>query len=72
MTKDSVERLDSICEDHVATEKDLRILGLELKAEILNIKIEFDNKISSIILKLGSLIVACSGVLFGLLSYFQK
>lgn len=59
-------------EDHVATQKDLKILGLEIESKILNIKIELENKISSITMKLGSLIIATSGILFGLLSYFHK
>ncbi len=59
-------------EDRVATQKDLRILSLEIESKILNLKIELESKISSITIKLGSLIIACSGILFGLLSYFQK
>lgn len=70
-------------EEHVATQKDIKILGLEIDAKILNLKIELENKISSVKLelenkinsvtmKLGSLIVTCSGILFALLSYFHK
>ncbi len=59
-------------EDNVATQKDLKILGLEIEGKILNVKIELDNKISSITLKLGSLMIACSSILFGLLSYFHR
>lgn len=59
-------------EDRVATQKDLKILGLELESKMLTIKIELENKISSITIRLGSLIIACSGILFGLLSYFHK
>lgn len=55
----------NINEDHVATIKDLRIMGLELRMEL-------ESKINAVTFKLGSLIIACSGVLFGLLSYFQK
>lgn len=54
-----------INEDHVATIKDLRIMGLELRMEL-------ESKINAVTFKLGSLIIACSGILFGLLSYFQK
>ena len=70
-------------EDRVATQKDLRILSLELEQKILELKIELEqkmtdiktdleSKINSITVKLGSLIVASSGILFGLLSYFHK
>jgi len=59
-------------EDHVATQKDLRILSLEIESKILNLKIELENKISSITLKLGTIIIACSSILFGLLSYFHN
>jgi len=63
-------------EDRVATQKDLRILSLELEQKILQVKIDLEIKISSIesslMKKLGSLIIACSGILFGLLSYFHK
>jgi hypothetical protein len=55
----------SLNEDHVATTKDLRIMGLELRMEL-------EGKINAVTFKLGSLIIACSGVLFGLLSYFHK
>jgi len=70
-------------EDHVTTQKDIKILGLEidskilnlkieLESKILNLKMEIESKINSITLKLGTLIIACSGILFGLLSYFHK
>ena len=59
-------------EDRVATQKDLKILGLELESKMLTIKIEVENKISSITTKLGALIITCSGILFTLLSYFHK
>jgi hypothetical protein len=59
-------------DDGVATQKDLKILGLEIDGKILNLKIELENKINSITIKLGSLIIASSGILFGLLSYFHK
>ncbi len=52
-------------EDRVATQKDLKILALELKIEI-------EQRINSVVYKLGGIIVACSGILFGLLSYFHK
>lgn len=55
----------NINEDHLATTKDLRIMGLELRMEL-------EGKINAVTFKLGSLIIACSGVLFGLLSYFHK
>lgn len=55
----------NINEDHVATTKDLRIMGLELRMEL-------ESKINAVTFKLGSLIIACSGILFGLLSYFHK
>lgn len=59
-------------EDHFATQKDLKILSLEMKSEMLNLKIELEGKINSITIKLGSLIIASSGILFALLSYFHK
>ena len=59
-------------DDRVATQKDLKILGLELESKILNLKIELESKINSITMKLGTLIIACSSILFALLSYFQK
>lgn len=59
-------------EDRVATEKDLRILALEIDSKLLNLKIELESKINSITLKLGSLIIATSGILFALLTYFHK
>lgn len=59
-------------EDHVATQKDLKILSLEIETSMLNLKMELENKINAITIKLGSLIIATSGLLFGLLSYFHK
>jgi hypothetical protein len=52
-------------DDKIVTQKDLRILSLELK-------IELEKRINSVTVKLGSLIITCSGILFGLLYYFQK
>ena len=52
-------------DDNLATQKDLKIMALEFK-------IELEKRINSVTLKLGSLIIACSGILFGLLSYFHK
>ncbi len=85
MSQDKLEKheFSYTHEDRVATQKDLRILGLELEQKMLEIKIEleqkisdlksyFEGKINSVTLRLGSLIVACSGILFGLLSYFHK
>lgn len=68
-----------INEDRYATQKDLKILSLELEAKIMLVeqkviesKMDLEKKINSITIKLGSLIIACSGILFGLLSYFHK
>lgn len=85
MAQDKIDKheLTYIHEDHVATQKDLKILSLEIEANILNlkmeletnmlnIKMELENKITAITIKLGSLIIATSGILFGLLSYFHK
>ena len=73
-------------EDHVSTQKDLRILSLELEQKILEVKMDIEQKLlhlkldielkinaveSSLFKKLGALIVASSGILFGLLSYFH-
>jgi hypothetical protein len=52
-------------DNNVVTQKDLRILSLELK-------IELEKRINSVTVRLGSLIIACSGILFGLLSYFHR
>lgn len=79
----SIESADTHEVSYYKDDRDLRILGLELEAKILNLKIELENKINSttiklenkinsITIKLGSLIIACSGILFALLSYFNK
>lgn len=79
---DNVELLYSN-QDRVATQKDLRILSLELEQKIQNIKIELLERINHLELslfkmesrlfkKLGSLIVASSGIVFGLLMHFHK
>ena len=88
----TTEKLDKhehtyLSEDRVATQKDLRILSLELEQKILQLKIEIEQKIlemkvelkleieqkvSSVVYKLGGLIIATSGILFALLSYFHK
>jgi hypothetical protein len=52
-------------DNNLVTQKDLKILSLELK-------IELEKIINSVTVRLGSLIIACSGILFVLLSYFQK
>ena len=52
-------------DDNLVTQKDLKILSLELK-------IEFEKRINSVTVRLGSLIIACSGILFALLSYFHN
>lgn len=78
MTKENDDKIKHsyLIEDRVATIKDLRILGLELEQRILEIKIdlkiEIEQKINSVIYKLGSLIIATSTILFALLSYFHK
>jgi hypothetical protein len=84
MTHERLEKTDCHSyEDHAATQKDLKITSLEIEGKILNLKIELENKINllkfelenkinSITLKLGTLIIASSGILFGLLSYFHK
>jgi hypothetical protein len=74
MTSEKVEKHEYAYynEDHVATQKDLKILGLELESKILNVKMELESKINSITIKLGTLIIASSGILFGLLTYFHK
>lgn len=63
-------------EDRAATQKDLKILSLELKIEIEqrinSLELKIEQKINSVIYKLGTLIVGCSGILFGLFSYFHK
>ncbi len=63
-------------DDRVATQKDLRILSLEIEQKILQLKIELEMKIasieSSLLKKLGGLIIATSGILFAMLSYFHK
>ena len=74
------EKLDkhetTYVEDRYATQKDLRILSLELDQKLLQLKLELLLKMSSIekvlFYKLGTMIVGCSGILFGLLSYFHK
>lgn len=67
MTEEQIKKEISynINEEHVATTKDLRIMGLELRMEL-------EGKINAVTFKLGSLIIGCSVVLFGLLSYFHK
>ena len=78
MTSEPIEKHEFAYfnEDRVATQKDLRILSLELEQKILNLKIELkveiEQKIHSVIVKLGSLIIASSSILFALLSYFHK
>jgi hypothetical protein len=81
-------------DDKIATEKDLKILRLEinndmgkLKSEINidfskfrveifsvidTLKLDMEKRFNSMTTKLGSLIIASSGILFGLLSYFHK
>lgn len=91
MNTEKAEKLEFtyINEDRVATQKDLRILGLELEAKILNMKMELEGKLNSmdgkliamegklnsiensLLKKLGALIVASSGILFALLTYFH-
>lgn len=85
MTNDKLEKHEFTYfnEDRIATQKDLRILSLELeqkilelkidlKVEIQSIRVELEQKMHSVMIRLGSLIVASSGILFGLLSYFSK
>ncbi len=74
-------------DDKVATQKDLKILSLELKMDfeqklfntkmeleqkLFSTKIELEQKINQVVYKLGALIVASSGILFASLSYFHK
>ena len=85
MTTDKLEKHEFtyLNEDKPATQKDLKILELELGQKISDTKNELELKISelksylegkinSITVRLGSLIIACSGILFGLLSYFHR
>lgn len=78
MAQEKIEHheIAHIYDDRVATQKDMKILSLELEKKILHLKIELELKLammeSSLLKKLGTLIVACSGILFGLLSYFHK
>jgi hypothetical protein len=71
MTNESIKK-NNIYDDNVATKKDLKILGIEIESEILHMKTELENKINSITLRLGAIIVTSSGILFTLLSYFHK
>lgn len=66
------EKTYTMNEDHVATVKDLRIIGLELRMEIDSKINGISSKINGITIKLGTLIIGCSSILFGLLSYFHK
>ena len=66
MNTETIEKHDYVrYEDHPATQKDLKILGLELELKIGSIE-------ASLLKKLGGLIIACSSILFALLSYFHK
>ena len=74
MSNEKIEKHDFTYshDEHVATQKDLKILGLQIDAKILNLKNELEIKINSVTIKLGMLIISCSSILFGLLSYFHK
>lgn len=52
-------------EDKLATQKDLRILTLELEAKMTAIE-------SRLLRNLGTLIIGCSGIVFGLLMFFHR
>lgn len=73
MSQEKLEKHDQyINDDRYATQKDLKILSLELEQKISKAEQNLERMINSITLKLGSLMIACSGILFGLLQYFHK
>ncbi len=74
MTTDKLEKHEFtyLNEDKPATQKDLKILSLELEHKMLNMKIELENKINSMAIRLGAVVIASSGILFSLLSYFHR
>jgi hypothetical protein len=88
MLPEKIEKAEySHNDDRYATQKDLRILSLEIDNKILELKnylekkilelkielkLEIEKRINAGIYKLGALIVASSGIMFGLLTYFQK
>ena len=63
-------------EDRIATQKDLRILSLEMDAKMVKMQMDLEIKIlsseSRLLRRLGAIMVACSSIIFGLLMYFQK
>lgn len=74
MTQEKLEKHEFTYynENRIATHEDLKILGLELESKMLITKLELENRIGSMAIKLGTLIIVFSWILFGLLSYFHK
>jgi hypothetical protein len=74
MYSENLEEQDirTVYNDKLATLKDLRILSLELGQTMLELEQKVSSKINSMVFILGSLIIGCSSILFGLLQYFHK